>query len=388
MNAITSFKPVQKTEDFSLYVSVSIAGGSGTGKTYSACLLARGLTGGKPFAFIDTENKRALHYKADFPEMEHYNFGPDVDGDMVGFPPERWIALLDQIQAEGYKAVVIDSFSHAWEGIKGVLELQADAVERMSNGDSAKAARVGQLAWAQVKPRYRRLIERIVQAKMDVIICIRAKPVMQERGANARPTKIRRDDIPWDIASDKDLVFEMTASMLLEPERPGQPVILKCPDHFRSLFTGADRITVEAGEKMREWAAEGGQSREAKDLLDSAEKAARSGTAAFKAWFKDLGTGQRATVRTNMDRYKSLCDEADAADSDDPFGDDTPTIPGDNDMLSGLADDIIGKLNAALDAAMVKEVTDLYGDQIAKIRDALPDKGKAIEELVNEKGAK
>lgn len=318
------FKPVPETSDYTLRVSVSIAGSSGTGKTYSACLLAEGLAGGEPFAFIDTENKRALHYRHDFPHMKHFDFGPEVDGEMVGFPPERWIALLDQIQDAGFKAVVIDSFSHAWEGIGGVLEAQAQAVERMSGGDQAKAARVGQLAWAEVKPRYRRLIERIVQAKMHVVICIRAKPVMQEgwgdKKRNARDTKLRRADLPWDIASDRDLIFEMTSSMIMEPERPGQPVLLKCPDHFRGLFANQARLSMETGERMREWAENGGQDRETKQLLDKAENAARGGKASLQEFWSGLDKQtQRPVVHTIMDRLKELAVAADEGMEDELF---------------------------------------------------------------------
>lgn len=357
------FRPVPETEDYNLHVSCSIAGSSGTGKTYSACLLAKGLTGGEPFAFIDTENKRALHYKSDFPMMKHFNFGPDVDGVMVGFPPERWIALLDQIEKDGFKAVVIDSFSHAWEGIDGVLELQAHEVEAMAGGDSRKAERVGQLAWAKIKPRYRRLIERIVQAKMDVILCIRAKPVMQERGGgNARPTKLRRTDIPWDIASDRDLIFEMTASMILEPERPGQPVILKCPDHFRGLFTGADRIAEEAGIKMRDWAASGGQDREAKELLDRAEAAARKGRGKLQDFWSGLDQAQRATVNTNMERYKSLANEAEQRLSDNLFEDD-----GTSELQTSLSDLIAKELAAAKTTEDVDAIEETYKAQIREL---------------------
>jgi dephospho-CoA kinase len=41
---------------------IGLAGGTGSGKTYSAMELAAGISGDKPFAVIDSEARRALHY--------------------------------------------------------------------------------------------------------------------------------------------------------------------------------------------------------------------------------------------------------------------------------------------------------------------------------------
>ena len=324
-----TYRFVAATDDTRpLTVAVSIAGGSGTGKTYSALRLARGLAGGKPFGVIDTENRRALHYRAEFPEMMHLDLSPmNAAGEMVGFPPERWIEVLDAAEAAGLPALVIDSFSHAWEGINGVLELQAAAVERMARGDSAKAERVGQLAWAEVKPRFRRLVDRIIRSRCHIVICIRAKPVMQKPGGgNARPTKLRRPDLAWDIAADKDLVFEMTGSILMVPERPGEPVLLKCADQFKSIFGAGGVLTEQAGEQMAAWAAGGGAGPKA--LLDEARAAARQGRAAFERHWKGLSRADRATVKIIMDELKESAEEADrsSVETDDPFG--TPAAAG------------------------------------------------------------
>ena len=341
LDQTTTFSDVAMTTDYTLRVAVAMAGGSGTGKTYSALLMARGLAGGDPIAVIDTENKRALHYRRDFPEMQHYNFGPEVGADMLGFPPERWIAVIDQIEKTDAKAIVIDSFSHAWEGIGGVLEMQAREVERLSGGEAQKAARVGQLAWAAVKPRYRRLIERIVQADRHVIICMRAKPVMQEgfgnNRKNARDTKLRRADLPWDIAADRDLIFEMSASMLMVPEHPGQPILLKCPDHFRSMFAGNKRVDAEMGEQMQAWAANGGSNPNEKMLLDDARTSARGGRDALQQFWLGLSQDERAIVNTIMGELKETATKAASGTGDNLFDDDAHT-PSEEEKARAMAE--------------------------------------------------
>lgn len=405
-----SFLPVQKTEDFTLRVSASIAGGSGTGKTYSACLLADGLADGKPFAFIDTENKRALHYRRSFPNMVHFNFGPQLDGHMVGFPPERWIAQLDHIEKEGFGAVVIDSFSHAWEGIGGVLEMQADTLERLVEEKRARSNRevdpntLNQLSWVEPKQRYRRLVERIVQSQAHVILCIRAKPVMQtgygNNAKNARPTKLRRADIPWDIASDKDLIFEMTASMILEPERPGEPVMLKCPDHFRSVFRQGRRLSKDMGDEMRTWAEEGGEDPETKKLLDDAQDVARKGMAALDAWWKALPKEKRPIVASIGAQLRSAAEAADQVDGDDmfsasrdepaardPSGDDVPASVPDTARLERIATLIRKEIGNAVGGEEAWEVLDTYREQLAEMKTAMPETWKEIQDAAGEKAA-
>ncbi|MCV9910019.1 ATP-binding protein [Brucella sp. HL-2] len=94
------------------FTLTSIAGPSGSGKTYSALLYARGLVGqeGK-IGFIDTENKRSRFYA-------------DVAGgfDVIDLDPpftsSRYIQAIKAFEKAGYTAIIIDSISHEWEGIR------------------------------------------------------------------------------------------------------------------------------------------------------------------------------------------------------------------------------------------------------------------------------
>lgn len=332
------FVPVAEIND-PLTLSIGLSGGSGTGKTYSALLMARGIaetmTGrkGARIGYVDTENRRALHYKSAFPEMVHFDMkAVDDDGNMVGFSPDRWIEVIDAAEAAGLPVVILDSFSHAWEGVGGVLDLHAQTLDRLTRGDDSKKDARSQLAWAEVKPRYRRLIDRIVRAKCHLIICTRAKPVMQARGENARPTKTRRKDVPWDPAADGDLMFEMTTMVILDPSAPGCPVHqIKVADQFKALLDPNQPIGVATGRAMAEWAKCQGDAQRQKEILDLARNKARLGTDQFMAWWKsDEGKASRQIAITISDDLKALCaaaDKAAARSDDDPFAgdDDGPT---------------------------------------------------------------
>lgn len=325
------FIPVGQLTD-PLTITVGLSGASGTGKTYSALRVARGMaegtTGkkGSPIGYVDTENRRALHYKRDFPEMVHFDMqAVDENGEMVGFGPERWIQVIDAAEAAKLPVLVIDSFSHAWEGVGGVLDLHAQTLDRLTRGDDSKKDARSQLAWAEVKPRYRRLIDRIVRAKTNIVICTRAKPVMQDfkTGQNARPTKTRLKNVPWDPAADGDLMFEMTAMFILDPKAPGCPVHrIKCADQFKTLFDPDRPMTEDTGRAMAEWAAGGGNSAADKAAMDRARIEARKGTAAFtEYWQSDAGREVRPVLKSILAELQQIAKEADdaAKDNDDPF---------------------------------------------------------------------
>lgn len=343
---VIRFIPVTEIND-PLTLSIGLSGGSGTGKTYSALLMARGIaevvTGrkGAPIGFVDTENRRALHYKQDFPEMVHFDMqAVDEAGEMIGFFPERWIEVIDAAEAAKLPVLVIDSFSHGWEGVNGVIELQAFALDRMVKEAEARAngaytvdpGKYNQLAWAEIKPRYRRLIDRIVRAKCHLIICTRAKPVMQKgfgtKAENARATKTRRKDVPWDPASDADLMFEMTTMVILDPASKGCPVHqIKVADQFLSLLDPKKPMNADTGRAMAEWAMGRGEGRNQKAILDEVRAEARKGREAMSAWWKDNGQ-HRPLAATIMPELQQLAEEADQraqqSISDNPFADVPP----------------------------------------------------------------
>lgn len=334
------FIPVTQITD-PLNLAIGISGASGTGKTYTSLLVARGIaeivTGrkGAPIGYIDTENRRALHYKEAFPEMQHLDFtAVDDAGNMLGFSPERWIAAIDAADAAGLPVVILDSASHSWEGVGGILDMQAEELDRLTSEAEAKAngryavdpAKFSEQAWIRPKARYRRLIDRIVRAKTNVIICNRAKPVRQagfgDKAKNARQTKLRRDDVPWDISGDATMIFEMTVSVILDPSAPGCPVHqIKVADQFKNLLDPRRPMNEATGRAMAEWAKGQGDAREQKAILDEARDHARNGRDAMRAWWKG-NPGKADVAKAILAELQGLAEQADrdmAATSEDPF---------------------------------------------------------------------
>lgn len=337
------FLPVDQITD-ALPLSVGISGGSGTGKTYSALRMARGIareiTGDKnaPIGFIDTENRRGLHYRDAFPEMMHSDFTAMNDrGEVEGFTIGRWLEVIDAAEHAQLPAVVTDSFSHSWAGVGGILEMHAVVLDRLvaeaekrANGRYViERDKFSMLAWAEVKPAYRRLVDRIIRAKTNFVICTRAKPVMQkgfgEKATNAFKTKTRRADIPWNPETDSDLMFEFTAMVILDPSAPGCPVHqIKVADQFKGVFDPRKPITEETGRRMAEWAKGNGDAQKQKQAMDHAREVARSGTDAFTAWWQSAeGKAARDAIRPIVPELRDLAQRADevrSAGDDEPFG--------------------------------------------------------------------
>lgn len=371
------FIPVSEIND-PLTIALGISGGSGTGKTFTSLRIARGIaegiTGkrGSPIGYVDTENKRALHYKAAFPEMAHFDFTAiNSDGELVGFGPERWIEVIDAAEEAKLPVLILDSFSHAWEGVGGVLDQHAQVLDRLVQQAEKRAngryevdpAKFSQLAWAEVKPRYRRLIDRIVRAKTNVIICTRAKPVMQQgfgdKAKNARKTKTRRDDVPWDPASDGDLMFEMTAMVILDPSAPGCPVHqIKVADQFKGLLDPRQTMSEATGLAIAEWAKGQGGAQKQKEIMDHARQIARGGTEAFKAWWTGDGKADRDVIRPIMDEVQSICADADKAaakSDDDPFGE-GPAAEQRGETNAVSVDDLHAQITSAGETSELAEI--------------------------------
>lgn len=350
------FVPVEEAQE-ALPIAIGLSGASGTGKTYTALRIARGIahaiTGSDDprvarIGFVDTENRRGLHYRDTFPEMAHFDMQALGDGkpdELEGFTPERWIKVLDQAEAAKLPVVVLDSFSHAWEGVNGVLDLQAKLLDRMTKGDAGRKESMNLLAWAQIKPRYRRLIERIIRSRVPIIVCTRAKAVIQDpkTGKALKKTKTRSATIPWDPASDADLIFEMGAQIMLDPSAPGAPVWpVKLPDQLRGLFPKDRPMDEELGRELVLWSRGQGRGAEEKKILDAARDAARKGTVALQEHWRGLPRSDdgphRALVKGILESLQELARDADRVDDDDlPMGTSDPA-PTDDEIARRTAE--------------------------------------------------
>lgn len=176
-----------------------IYGKSGSGKTYTSLLIARGMVGpsGK-IAIADTEGGRGELFAdvEDFGGYDYLEITPP-------FTPQAYIEAIECFEKSGVECGIIDSMSHVWEGQGGILD-QARAGEKASG-------KAGLHNWNKPKQDLNRLVLKIMQTRVHLLICLRAKRKshqieVEENGR--RKTKIVRDGF-YSPKMDEEFVSEM-----------------------------------------------------------------------------------------------------------------------------------------------------------------------------------
>ena len=245
--------PAKRTQGM---VSIAIFGASGSGKTLSGILVARGIqsvVGGK-IAVIDTENGRALDYAEDF-EFHHMRFDPP-------FSSLRYAEALEAAVAQGASIVMIDSTSHEHEGEGGMIDYHEAELRRMAGDDWRKREAVKMLAWSAPKAARKVFRAAVARLPAHLILCFRAKEGAKPvKDASGKTQVVQMGFTP--IAGD-EFVYEMKASCLLYPNSQGRPTwksdlpgesqMIKLPRQFRGILDDGKQLSEEHGRALAEWA--------------------------------------------------------------------------------------------------------------------------------------
>lgn len=212
-----------------VWLRISLGGTSGSGKSYSALRMGTGIAKkcGSRIAFISTEKSRTLYYADQFDydvlELDEYS-------------PESYIEAIDAAVDAGYKVIIIDSMSHSWQWLN-------DIHSKMP-GNSFQN-------WGKLKPRYAKLMAKILEAPAHIITCSRAKTewAMEDKNGKQVPTKVGLGN-----EGDKQADFEYTVALMIEQGTHIASVGEGGKDNT-GLFEGKYEILTEKhGEMLYDWA--------------------------------------------------------------------------------------------------------------------------------------
>lgn len=225
---------------------LGLAGGTGSGKTYSALELAKGIAKGQRFAVIDTENGRASIY------ADTFDF--DTVDIRAPFRPSVYADAIQAADEAGYPVVVVDSASHEWYGDGGCLDWH----DELMGGDQKKNLS----AWIAPKKEHKQMVTRLLQIRAHVILCFRAEPKVEAvRDGNGNlkiePKASLTGLDGWIPIAEKNLPYELTASFLLMADRPGVPKPIKLPAALQPLVPLDAPLSATVGFALAEWAAGG-----------------------------------------------------------------------------------------------------------------------------------
>jgi hypothetical protein len=221
-------------------IKMALQGSSGSGKTYSALLLAHGLTNGdfSKVAIIDTENGSADLYA----HLGQYN----VLTLTPPFTPEKYIKAIDVCTDAGMEVIILDSISHCWDYL---LDYHSSLA-----GNSFTN-------WAKVKPLEKSFMDKILQCDAHVIATMRTKQdyVLNQKDGKYIPEKVglkavQRDGIDFEFT----LVFDLDNKhfAVSSKDRTG-------------LFIGKNEFVInsQTGEKILEWCNSGTNLQDAREKI-------------------------------------------------------------------------------------------------------------------------
>lgn len=177
---------------------LALTGASGAGKTYSALLVAKGL-GGK-IALIDTERGSASLY------CDVANF--DVLELDAPYTPERFIQAVEAAENAQYDVIIIDSTTHEWNGIGGVLELVDQTAKAKFGGNTWSA-------WSVLTPRHQAFVNKLLNSKCHIIVTMRSKTETAQVEENGKKKVVKlgmkseqRDGIEYEFTTVLDINHE------------------------------------------------------------------------------------------------------------------------------------------------------------------------------------
>jgi hypothetical protein len=172
-------------------IKMALQGSSGSGKSLSSLLLAKGLTNDNlsKVAVIDTENGSADLYA----HLGDYN----VLQLQPPFTPENYIEAIEVCEKAGMECIILDSISQVWDEL-------IDFHSKLPGNSFAN--------WAKVTPRQRAFINKILQCDAHVIATMRTKQdyVLQQKDGKYVPEKVglkavQRDDVSYEFT----IVFDI-----------------------------------------------------------------------------------------------------------------------------------------------------------------------------------
>jgi hypothetical protein len=155
---------------------LGMSGPAGSGKTYSALLIAAGL-GGR-IGLIDTEHGSGDLYADLLPD------GYDVLSLAPPFTPARYVEAIRAFEEAGVSTIIVDSLTHAWSGEGGSLDRHGKIADKSGNSWQA---------WRQVTPEHNALVEALLQSPCHIIATMRAKTeYVQEKDERTGKQVVRK----------------------------------------------------------------------------------------------------------------------------------------------------------------------------------------------------
>lgn len=213
-------------------LKIGLSGASGVGKTYSALLLAYGITTDwSKVAIIDTENGSSNLYA----HLGNFN----VLSLIAPYSPEKYIEAITTCEKASMEVIIVDSVSNEWKGSGGCLDIHRKLGGRFQD-------------WGTVTPKHQAFIDKIIQSNVHIITTVRRKieyvTGMDERGKMTVTKLGTKEEMRNGFEYDLTLNFELINEKHLARVTKDRTGLFKETKDFI--------INTSTGKKLAEWSNE------------------------------------------------------------------------------------------------------------------------------------
>jgi hypothetical protein len=236
---------LQTAQRHQVKLRIGLSGASGFGKTYSALLLAYGITNDwSKVAIIDTENSSANLYA----HLGNYN----VLSLNEPYSPERYIEALKSAENASMEVIIIDSITHEWNGKGGCLQIHEKLGGRFQD-------------WGKVTPRHQAFLDAILESKCHVITTARRKidySIDTLQNGRSKVVKLGTKEITRD-----GYEYELTVNFELINDNH----LAKASKDRTGLFMDKPEFVINQsiGKKLIQWCNEGASVEQAKTEIEN-----------------------------------------------------------------------------------------------------------------------
>lgn len=207
-------------------IKMALQGSSGSGKSMSALLIAKGLTNDNlsKVAVIDTENGSSDLYA----HLGNYN----VINLQPPYTPEIYIEAIDICLNAGMDVIILDSISHCWDEL-------IDFHSKLPGNSFTN--------WSKVTPRQKAFVNKILQSPAHFISTMRTKQdyVLNQKNGKYVPEKVglkavQRDGVEYEFT----IVFDIDIKHFATASKDRTNLFSDKPEFI---------ITQGIGRKIRDW---------------------------------------------------------------------------------------------------------------------------------------
>ena len=214
-------------------IKLGLSAVSGGGKTYSALLIAFGITGDwSKIGVIDTENKSAELYS----HLGNYQTLPLE----APYSPERYIEAIKAGEKAGFEVIIIDSITHEWDGKGGIIDI--------SNSMSGNSF----TNWAKLTPRHQAFIDTILQSPCHIITTVRRKQDYEMTKDSSGKLQVQKAGLKE--VTREGYEYELTVNLELDQNHNATS-----SKDRTGLFAGKPHFTpsAETGKLIKQWCESG-----------------------------------------------------------------------------------------------------------------------------------